>query len=473
MVHRLLARVRAFGEPSVPIPLLALTVAAMLATHLKRDVHDVDIFWQLKLGEISLAHGLPRYEPFLAGRENEPLAVVAWLGQAVFALVRQLGGWPLLRLFDAVVWLGGFVVVAWHCRRRHGNDVPVSLGLWVGWFAAVPFASIRPQTFAVIMFGLLVVLARRNFRAKWGVPLGALLLVLWQNLHPSAVVAVAYLGTAAVAEWVNFYVRRGERPTLTRALLVPLAALATLATPAGLDVYRISALNAERSLELGITEWLPLWTQFPEVGRGYAFPMFLATAALVLWRGRRVPVADLVPMLVLMAMTVVAFRFVLFWGIAVIPVWVAALAEPDVPAPPNPWRKRLAVVFLIGSLAPLFLWRNNFHAYFPFDGIAALKRQNVRGAIYSNYFAAGLLTDYGYPDWHPTHDGRYYLISRDELKRYQAAQRGEVPVAELVAKYDPVAFFIRPGDDEGLIALLPAAGWREVYRGEQCVVFVK
>jgi hypothetical protein len=444
----------------------------MLAGQLQRTIHDVDIFWQLKLGELTLAGGLPRTEPFLAGRDHEPLAVVAWLGQVVFAAVRLVGGWDLLRLFDAALWLGGFAVVGASVARRVTNQWVVVIGLWVGWFAAVGFASIRPQTFAVFGFGLLVVLVRSGLPDRSKVALGAVLLLLWQNLHPSALVGGAYLGAAAAGEWALYLFGRGMRPGLARLVLVPIAAAVTVATPAGSDIYRISAENRDRCVweELRITEWLPLWEFFPQVGRDQASPMVLATVVLMAVRGRRSRAVDLLPAAALTLMTLLTFRFVLFWGISIIPVWAQCLGRESPPAVTTVWRVRRVVAaagFLV-ALLPLLVWPLNFDGVFPFKGVAALKAENVRGAVYTSYFWGGIVTDSGYPDWHPTHDGRYYVFSRDELAYHFAAGRGEVPLAELVERFHPVAFFLFPGRDDGLAARLKASPeWRPVYEDDR------
>ena len=477
---RLTRRARRLGEPDSPVPVFWLAVAGMLAAQLHRTIHDVDLFWQLKLGELTLDRGLPRTEPFLAGRDGEPLAVVAWLGQAAFAAARRAGGWDGLRLFDAAVWLAGFAAVGWSLARRGANQWAVALGVWVGWFAAVPFASIRPQSFAVCCFGLLVVLARSGLSPRAKVGLGAALLVLWQNLHPSAAVGAAYLAAAAAGEWGRFFLAGGRRPDAARVLLVPIAAAATFATPAGADIHRISAENLDRCVwdQLLITEWLPIWECFPEVGRGYATPMLLATAVLVAARGRRARAEDLVPLAALTAMTLLTFRFVLFWGVAIIPVWAECLAPAGGPAPAPPRGRRLrravAAAGFALALVPLAVWPRNFAAYYPLAGAEALRAAGVRGTVYCSYLWGGIVTDFGYPDWRPTHDGRYYLFSREELARHFAAGRGEVPVDELDREFRPAAFFLHPGrDDELALRLRGDPRWREVYSDPNCFVFVR
>lgn len=187
--------------------LLALIPAAMLLVLLLRRVWDVDIFWQLKLGELILDSGGPLPgEPFAVLHIGEPLPAVAWAGQAAMALARRIGGWDFLRVFDAACWLGGFGAVASACRLRGASLPAVAIALSLAFLAALPTASIRPQSFGCLCFGLLLALQRLELKLALTIGLGTPLLVAWQNLHPSVSVGVAAMGFATLpgtAEWLR------------------------------------------------------------------------------------------------------------------------------------------------------------------------------------------------------------------------------------------------------------------------------
>lgn len=466
------------GNRSSPVPVLALAMSGMLIVQLGRTIHDVDIFWQLKLGEITVTQGLPAHEPFLAGREAEPLAVVAWLAQVVYACVRTLGGWTALWLVDALVWFGGFAIVAIYCAKRSSNAWPVAFGLWVGWFAAITTASVRPQSFSALAFGLLIVLVRSNVSVGRTALLGGLLFVLWQNLHPSVAVGGIAVFAAALAGSVQYF--RKLRPELPLRLIVllPLAAIATVATPAGFDIVRISRLNAELSLHLNVAEWLPLTWEPRKHGRAFVWAMYLVTAAALALRGRNVRAETLAIVLALGAATLLSHRFALFWGIAVIPFWPELLETEGVPddGRRSPFRRpfaALAIVAVIGGRvamhgAPL-------DPYYPFRGLQELRDTGIRGTIFSTYYWGGMVAETGYPVWRVTHDGRYYLHAAAEWDYYYRITNGDgaVKLDEIVAKYRPDAFFLRPGSDESLIALLNRDDrWRTLFEDANCVVFV-
>lgn len=476
---KLLATLREFGDPKAPIPLFPLCIAIMLAVQMLRPMHDCDIFWQLRFGELTLDHGLPTHEPFLANRSDEPATVVAWLGQAGYAQVRRWGNWSLLRVVDALIWFGGFFVVARAFYRRGGNQFPIIAALGIGWFAAVPFAGLRPQSFAVAAFGLLVVLLRSGWSARCTIPLGTVLLVLWQNLHPSVAVAVVYLGSVVAAEWGTYWMRGGKRPSLGGIVLIPIAVGAIFATPQGFDILRVTSANQARCTSdlLMIREWLPMWQTFPDDGRASASLMMMVSLFLVVWSWNRIHTRDLVPAIVLGVMTLVMFRFVIFWGIAIIPVVVQCLTIDEEPiAPSSPTRERwsMLVAFFVGLL-PILAVGANFDRGFPFAGIKAMKDAEVRGTIFSNHHGGGMLIDAGFPDWSITQDGRYYLYSAEQLEHYFAATQGQIPVAQLEAETNPAAFFLRPSTDQGLIELLRATSprWEVLFEDANSLVFVR
>ncbi len=457
------------GDRGRPVSVLALAAAAMLFVQLGRTIHDVDIFWQLKLGELTLANGLPKTEPFLAGKEHEPLAVVGWLAQVVYAAARQVGGWTLLWLLDAILWFGGFAVVAAAGARNSRNVWPVAVGLWIGWLAAVSAASVRPQSFAALAFGLLLVLVRSNLSVRTMAILGGLLFVAWQNLHPSVAVGGGVVFAAVVAEVV---VRRVVPWRLV--VLLPLAGLATVATPAGFDIFRISAENADISRWLGVAEWQPLTWQPFDYGRPFAWGCLLVTLGAVAIRGQRLRAGTLAVFLTLTAGMLLSHRFVLFWGIAGIPVWAELFAPTSAAAPAagSRWRPLLTALVLSFAIAyPMIVRPAPFAASYPFAGVRALRESGVRGVVYTSYYWGGIVAEGGYPDWRVTRDGRYYLFTRRGWEDYFAELDNDL--APILAKHHPAAFFLRPGDEDHLIGLLAAdPNWRELYADDNCVVYV-
>jgi len=460
---------------------LPLAAAIVLLSVLWRPAHDSDLFWQLRTGDLILDAGqLPEHEPFLANKADEPFAPVAWLGQVVYALLRRVGGWPLVHIVDGLLWTAALVAVGWSLRLAGASAWVVAAAIVFANYTMYSSVSTRPQTFGLLGFAVIVALVRWNLSLRTTLLIGAGVLVAWQNLHPSVAVGAMYLGVIALVGWVRRLLRRGPVPWAATGLAC-LAPIAMLATPAGLTTIEITSRNTDISRWLEINEWMPLWElearddSRPEVWVGFA-----VSIALLVWRGRRVRVEDLAVALVFAGLALFSYRFVMFWAVATIPVWVACgSSEPDASATKAP-RPSLTLPALIGAFIvaiaiPTIRNPSHFADYVPHTAIDRLHAENVRGTIYTHSVWAGVVIDRGYPDWKVTHDGRYYLRTKDEWSHYHAAAVGLVPIAELEARWAPVAFVLRTKFDDGLIELLrqDRVGWKELAPEKDCVVFVR
>jgi hypothetical protein len=321
---------------------------------------------------------------------------------------------------------------------------------------------------------LLLALMRSNLSERIKLVLGLGLLIAWQNFHPSAMVGGVWLAGVVVGWWL----RRSHRDRVPWAAtaLTFLCPLAMTATPAGVDLIQVSRYNTEVSRWLTISEWLPLWELDP-FDRLEAWIGLTATILLVIWRRDRVRSEDVVPLVFLGFLSLVSYRFVLYFATAAIPVWAAGLGSVRSAMSDRPlgWTGRaLAVgVWAVAVLVPSVKHPTHLADYFPFAGMERLRSVIGPGNVYCNTVWAGLLIDTGHPDWRVSHDGRYYLRPIEEWREYQAAQRGEVPVVELVSRYRPRAFVLRAGFDDGLIDLLrkdPA--WRELTVDRESIIFL-
>jgi len=452
-----------------PAALMLVAVLSLLLL-IERPVWDVDVFWQLRLGELILgARGPLSAEPFAARHLGEHLPALAWAGQALYAGLREIGGWSLLRTVDALCWLGGFWAAALAARRRGAAALGLALALALGLIAALPQASVRPQSMGVLCFGLLIVLAFRPMRAGPRLVLAALLLLVWQNLHPSVAIGAVWLGTLAAlrcAGWLR--TREGPLPWEPVALAA-MAAVATVLTPEGPGILAVSAANATASRAMGVSEWLPLWHP---VNRQVAVPI-LAVALLSGWlvgRTGRWAADEVVPALAMLVLTVVSYRFVLFWAVALVPV-IARTAPPSAEAR-LPWYLRtvpLAVAIGLGILLPA-----RFDPSLPLGEVAQLRAASVKGTIYAHFPWGGPLIDAGYPAWRVAYDGRYYRYTPAEWQAYGAASRGEMTLAAVEATWHPAAFLLDPDWNAPLVSALRAdrARWRELPGGGRAIAFV-
>jgi hypothetical protein len=451
--------------------LLALVPAAMLLVLLRRQVWDVDIFWQLKLGELILDRGGPLPgEPFAVLHIGEPLPAVAWAGQAVMALARRIGGWDFLRVFDAACWLGGFGAVAIASRLRGASLLAVAIALSLAFLAALPTASIRPQSFGCLCFGLLLALQRLELKPVLTIALGTPLLVAWQNLHPSVSVGVAAMGFATLPGAAGWLRGRNALPVVPMMLgLIGVGAI--FATPDGISIIATSATNAEMSTAIGATEWLPLWS--PD-NRSIAVPIVVVAtlAGWLLVRQRRFDMVEIAIALGLGLMTLAAYRFVLFWAVAMVPV-IARAVTPSVAHP-----ERSAVVTVLASLlvvavaTPLIV-PTHFAKTLPLAAVQLLRDHHIRGTVYGDLLFGGVIIDTGYPDWRAAYDGRYYRYSSEEWRHYFDIEGGIAPLADVVRRWQPAAFVLSTRRNAPIAEeLAHSKMWQRVYARDGIVAYV-
>ncbi|OAI41716.1 hypothetical protein AYO40_02385 [Planctomycetaceae bacterium SCGC AG-212-D15] len=495
--------------------LLVLTgcACAMLVLVGLRPISDVDLFWQLKLGQMMLHEGgLVKGDPFTFTHAGEPFAPLCWLAQVVYAVVFQFGEWRALQILDNLLFVGAFGVAALSVRPSDARSAALAGALALGFVIALPHNSLRPQTFALFAFALLLAL-RVGPLPTWGkIVAGAILLVLWQNLHPSVVVggvALAAVTAGDAWEWwrgrreLDAQAREPKASAPARAsgswttnlCLLVLVGLAQFATPVGFKILAVSQRNRELSLRppQPAREWLPCWDPF--VARDALPAMALAggLSVILLLRCRsRVRPADLALALVMGALAAWSFRFALFMAVALVPVWARWMQEalpPDLfpepaPTPPDarpPLRvlvQAAVLVVVLAAVLPVLLRSRTFTDDVPGLALGALEPKVPAGRIY-NFQPYGGPLSFANDDWRVLMDGRIYVYSNTEWDDYYAAASGATSVDRLVERYSPDAFFLHPIVQKGLIdRLLVHPQWQMIYPRENqpfdnCCVFVR
>jgi len=500
-----------------------------------RASQDVDLFWQVKLGQLVLQQDeLIRSDPFTSTHGGEPVPPIAWLSQVFYALVHRAGSWRLLHQVNALVFAGGLLFASLTVRGRDSSTLAGILGLSLGVLVAAPHCEIRPHTLAMFCFALFLLVAEAELRAWRKLALAGTILILWQNMHPSVLVGAVTIGARAGAGWLRcLRDYRAARPWWPTALAL-LAALSTVATPLGPGIFESSRLNGEISRELGISEWMSLWHPAAWQAGGWIVWLALGVSLALLVRVRRlVCLEDLATFVVLGGLSLSIYRLSLFLAAAMVPVWTrwiqlglisepfgtlgwpgstgtdGAGHQPKVgPEARSRWsasprtaaaggglrpttshpagqqnvervRPWLAASIAAGALCcalsvPRLLHWRLFDEQLPLGAAQRMREMGVRGVIYNYREWGGPLIWEGYPEWKVTIDGRLYLFTRQEWYRYQQIALGRVPVAEVERLYRPDAFFLRPSYHDRFVRLLRESNnWREAYADRNAIVFVR
>jgi hypothetical protein len=401
------------------IALLLLLVSIFSSFWAIRPLDDVDIFNQIVLGRwfpehIRLTSNEPPFQVFLG-----------WLAQLLFAAIDQLFGLPGVKGINiALLALSFFLIGIWHTRTGdEGSPARISVfaltsGLTSAFLVSASNTSARPQSIAYVFFcALLVVLSSwRTSRSHTCYRLAVLyiLLTVWQNCHPSILLAAPVLACCSV------------RSKADLLYFLPLS-LAVLSTPDGWSIFPLSAANAEISRHfLGVSEWMPPW--HPSVQRAmYGFWAILSITSLMvitaLVKGRKLPAIPSLLSLCFLPAALYSCRFGVFWGFVNAPLfgellaalWPGTLAKMPVARLNMP---SLLLGTIIALVTTAFIGRSHLTPSVPIEAFKELKKSVNEARIFNYREFGGSLEYAGYPGWTPFIDGRLYLYPPEVWHQY-------------------------------------------------------
>ncbi|OWK46675.1 hypothetical protein FRUB_00374 [Fimbriiglobus ruber] len=450
-----------------------------------RPVRDVDMFWQVRTGELMLDTGrLVTADPFTSTHPDEPVPTIYWLSQLLYAGLLKVGSWELLHRLDALLFALALWVVAVSARYAGGGPLPGAAALGVAVLVALPHHGLRPQTFGMLGFALLVALHQSSL-CPWRKAVATLgLVTVWQNLHPSGTTAVLYLGALLVGDGLRSFTTRTTNGTrlLQRTAAVVAAAVGCLLTPDGIGIVGLSARNAATAKALGVEEWLPMWDAATWPACQMTWLAIIGTAAL-LWKVRgRARWEEVAVCATFTLATLFVYRMSLQWALAMVPIWarwIDVVYPGPVPNPDTRLDRRLSYALVAlgvatAAVVPLFVRPPVFDPSIPFAGLDRVREMRVRGPVYNYREWGGPLIWACQPDVKVTIDGRLYLFPQDDWDEYLRAAMGQIPLEEIEKRYSPVAFFLRPSYDAALIPLIRDSGrWTEAYADDNCILFVR
>jgi hypothetical protein len=157
-------------------------------------LHDNSFLTHVATGRLILAHGVPTTDPYTFTAHGHPWVVESWLASVLYGLVERAGGGHGLEILHAALGaaLGALAwVLTRPARRLPGRIMAAAVLLAVG----SGYWSPRPLLIALVLFGLLVVLAESDAGAPWmAVPV----MWVWVNVHGSWPFALVYLALRLV-----------------------------------------------------------------------------------------------------------------------------------------------------------------------------------------------------------------------------------------------------------------------------------
>jgi hypothetical protein len=240
---------------------LVLAAYAVVLLGLLRRSLVSDSWLALVAGREIAENGVPGRDAltaWTAGREWVDQQWLAHLGTYAVYRAAGLGG---LVLANAAAALAGLALALGGARRLGASPRSAALVAIACAIALLPFSAVRPQTFAYPLFvALFLLLEGSGQRVSRGTLLCLPILVVWANLHGSAILGAGLVSLWAATGYISLLRRgRGLHPSWLRfAGLAGAAWLCLLATP-----YTVSVVGYYRDILFSpafrdvVTEWAP------------------------------------------------------------------------------------------------------------------------------------------------------------------------------------------------------------------------
>lgn len=400
--------------------LLIIAAVAGLGTGLARatPIYDPDYFWHLETGAWIARHGaIPQVDPFSHSFAGQRWLFVDWLADLLMAGLYSAFGHGGNILFFCLA--ASLAVAGWTFRlgreRRGSGLLAVAVVAALLMAATVFRVAPRPQTLTLplLVAVLHLALARitdapeRSAQRAW---LAVPLLILWQNLHSSAllgwlVLVAAAVGASAETKWRPELA--GSRPALrARWGQVAAGAAALGVAPAPLDRLAAGFLHlGDERVPAILMEWAPLWRDGwrpAQSGWGLALGLLTLLAGSALAQPavrRQLSAAHWLTALGFLLIGARTVRFVPMAALALAPVALAGGVGLVQTA--KGWHARIGAAALAVALLLTGLGAAQRHARplglgiapgdFPEGAAAYLKRTTVHGPMYNDFFDGGFL----------------------------------------------------------------------------------
>jgi hypothetical protein len=473
-------RVRAWiARETLVIPVVALFIIGVVGNLPSEILQDG---WLTILGGREIVqHGLPTHDSLTIWTHGRHWVDQQWLAQLFFYGLYALGGIKLALFAHAAAVAGTFTLAIVVARRRGASTrsvcwiaVPVYFLLtWTAWNA-------RAQSLAVLLFVMTVVLLIRDAHSpSRRVFLVLPLLVLWANIHGTAVT-----GAALVILWGLTYAVQ-NRTTPVRAwlprsgvlVLAPLACLFASPYAADLPGYYHTILSNSGFRQF-IVEWRPT---APSIQTAPFYLLaFLAVWLIGRQKNRFLPF-ELVLLGFTLLMGLQSMRGVLWFALAALILTPSALdgvLKPNTKAMRFQLLNRALVVASVAGVIATVVWvgvrpTGWFERDYPTGVLTAFDREHARDP------GMRVFADEMYGDWlllqrpelrgRLAYDIRFELGSKRELRQLIDVKQRVEGWHRVLAPY---SLFVLRSDSERKLAaaLLRQPGARREYRGHGALV---
>lgn len=469
---------------------LCLLVTFVLLHYLVgfRPIDDLDLFTQMKFGQLSLEHfALITSEPFTNWSQTTVLWNPGWLAQIIFASLYKLGSWELLKFVANILLVLALVLPAYRSNLKEGGRsiFGACLAALIAFLVSGSNTSVRPQIISFFCFSIVELLVGSSLRTSKKILLVLIVSVFWQNCHTSLSIAAVLISCLITGQILKSFLGKTQsKNNLFELFLVLAIVLASqFLTPLGFDAIAVSKANLLVSKWLGISEWMPPWHSSLRSAMLPFNVAFCISLILIIRYWRQFDFTDCIKFIAFSSLTLYSSRFAVYWAIIMIPIWAQSIDIIKGSRYFN-WDENNSVSplksLLIGFLA-LFL---TIKLYFfstlsPFDRkiplacVKNLKELVPSGNIFNYREWAGPLVFFGSPNWRVHIDGRLYLYDLEYWNEYNRIALGEVPISGIIDKYKINAFFLLKSFHKAMIQRMQNIdGLKPSYEDSECIIFL-
>ncbi len=449
-------------------------------------ISTIDLAYQIQAGRIMLAtKDLLARDPFTFTAAGHPWLNQQWGAQILFAWVYGVGSWLGLALLRAALIAGTFRLLYDVFRKRGLSGRGAGVLCVVVFVVGAPGLGLRPQSFGLLLFALVLWLLDRRAREVRRLFLIPPLIVLWANTHGSFPVGLVLVGLAFLEDvWARADTRRW-----TLRILVA-GTLATFVNPFGPGVWRYAiGLPSNPQVTGSILEWQPpTLRSWPGV---IIFASYFLVAGLLARRGTRLAWPSLVQLALFAGLALIAIRGMVWWALGASPVVADILHSRRDDRQGTATRARTAersgsmantgIVAALAALAVVLAlqWRGRpplggllWHA--PVALTSALREHVPPGERVFNAQVWGSWLEFAAPEYRVAVDARIELFPPEVWRRYYDASTGHERWDEILDDWGVGAVVAEREQQARLIPLLrrdPA--WRLVYEDEEGALFVR
>jgi hypothetical protein len=437
-----------------------------------RPISDNSMLTHLRTGiDIARSGSIPRTDPYSFTAAGRPWVVQSWLPEWTYGWAYRLGGndHHLVVLQQAVL----MAVLAWLVLRlaRTGSPLRTAGAGLIAVGIGAPFWSPRPLVFGLICMALMVWVVERR-RSPW---LLVPIVWLWVNSHGSFPLGLAWLAARAAGEALDWRAWPGDAVRYVSGFAA--GVVVSVLNPLGVRLLAFPlTLAGRRDTFAEIVEWMS-----PDFQKQRAALLFLSLAMVLLVRAR-LSWRDVVPSVTFLVAGLLALRNLPLTAVVLAPVLGRILRQPDSkPEGPTAGRsERVNRIFAVAIATAFVVFGASIWADRPLNldsyPQAAVRFVDDAGLLRSPHRLA-------HPDFVGNYlelrygrqarvfiDDRYDMFPPAVARDYRTLLGGRAGSLDILERRQvDVVLWEAELPLAGLLEV--TAGWREVFRDEDWVVF--